>query len=344
MADLDAALVTFLPNVRYLSGYSGSNGALLVHSGGEVLATDVRYETQAGQECPDIELVVQRSVAAALVQEAGRRGLRRVGFEAAAVTVAQHGDLQGVAREAGVELVPLVDLVEPLRVVKDEAEVEALRRACAISQEALAALLPELAPGLTEVQVAARLEYLMREGGAEAPAFETIVAAGENSAIPHHSPTGRELAVGDLLKIDFGARWGGYHADMTRTFVLGPAAEWQREVHALVEAAQAAGRAALAPGASLLEVDDSARSLISAAGHGDHFGHGLGHGVGLEIHEAPMIGYASTGILRDGTPVTVEPGVYLPGRGGVRIEDTLVVRPGGAESLTTAARELVELG
>jgi Xaa-Pro aminopeptidase len=231
-----------------------------------------------------------------------------------------------------------------MRVVKDDCEIEALRRACAISQDALAALLPEVTPGLTETQVAARLEYLMREHGAEAPAFETIVAAGENSAVPHHAPTARALAAGDLLKIDFGARVAGYHADMTRTFVLGPAAAWQSELHALVDAAAAAGRAALAAGASVPEVDDAARSVITAAGQGEHFGHGLGHGVGLEIHEAPLIGYASTGILAAGTPVTVEPGVYLPGRGGVRIEDTLVVRPGGAESLTTAPRDLVELG
>jgi Xaa-Pro dipeptidase len=184
----------------------------------------------------------------------------------------------------------------------------------------------------------------MREGGAEAPAFETIVAAGEHSAIPHHEPTDRPLRRGDLLKIDFGARYRGYHADMTRTFVLGEPADWQRDLHALVARAQAAGREALAPGAELPQVDAAARTVIAAAGHGEHFGHGLGHGVGLQIHEAPTIGYAATGILADGTPVTVEPGVYLPGQGGVRIEDTLVVRPGGAESLTTASRELVVLG
>ncbi len=288
LADLDAVLVSSLVNVRYLCGFSGSNGALLVTGDGEALATDFRYVTQAGRECPDVALVVRRDVEAALVEEAAARGVRRVGFEAAHVSVSAHAALQRVARAAGVHVVPLVDVVEPLRVVKDEGEVEALRRACGISQDALAALLPEVAPGLTELQVAARLEYLMRERGAEAPAFETIVAAGENSAVPHHSPTDRPLAVGDLLKIDFGARFAGYHADMTRTFVLGPAADWQREVHDLVAAAQSAGRSALAPGASIPDVDAAARSVIGEAGHGEHFGHGLGHGVGLEIHEAPL--------------------------------------------------------
>lgn len=342
--DVDALLVTSLVNVRYLTGFTGSNAAALVAPDVAVLATDVRYVTQAGEQCPDLDLVIDRAVAAALVAEAVRRGLRRLGFEADALSVAAHAALLEVAAEGGVHLVPTQGLVEGLRVVKDEDEIAALRTACTISQDALTTLLPQLRPGLTEAAVAARLEGLMREGGAEAPAFETIVAAGEHSAIPHHEPTDRPLRRGDLLKIDFGARFRGYHADMTRTFVLGEPAQWQRDLHALVARAQAAGREALAPGAELPQVDAAARTVIAAAGHGEHFGHGLGHGVGLQIHEAPTIGYAATGILADGTPVTVEPGVYLPGQGGVRIEDTLVVRPGGAESLTTASRELVVLG
>jgi Xaa-Pro dipeptidase len=210
----------------------------------------------------------------------------------------------------------------------------------------LTALLPGVRVGQSEQEIARRLQGLMLDHGAEAVSFDTIVAAGPNSAIPHHRPTGRPVESGDLLKIDFGALYDGYHADETRTFVVGaPPTDWQREIHELVAMAQRAGVAALAPGAEVGEVDHAARSVIVAAGHGEHFGHGLGHGVGLDIHEAPMVGpTAPAGTLADRTPVTVEPGVYLPGRGGVRIEDTLVVRPGGHESLTTTTRDLLVLG
>jgi Xaa-Pro dipeptidase len=183
----------------------------------------------------------------------------------------------------------------------------------------------------------------MLDLGAEAPSFETIVAAGPNSAIPHHRPTDRELVAGDFVKLDFGAAYRGYHSDMTRTLVLGEPAGWQRELYDLVAAAQAAGRAALAPGADVVEVDRAARAVIETAGHGPDFGHGLGHGVGLEIHEAPTVSPLGTGRLAARMPVTVEPGVYLEGRGGVRIEDTLVVRPGGPELLTTTTKDLVVL-
>jgi Xaa-Pro dipeptidase len=182
----------------------------------------------------------------------------------------------------------------------------------------------------------------MYDEGAHAMSFETIVAGGPNSAVPHHEPGDRPLEAGDFLKCDFGAAYEGYHADMTRTFLVGAEpADWQRDLYDLVRRAQRAGRRALVPGASFPEVDGAARSVIEAAGYGEAFSHGLGHGVGLEIHEAPLIGYAATGTLDASTPVTVEPGVYLPGRGGVRIEDTLVVRPQGPELLTTSTKELL---
>lgn len=184
----------------------------------------------------------------------------------------------------------------------------------------------------------------MLEHGADGPSFETIVATGPNSAVPHHRPTDAVLASGDFVKIDFGALVGGYHSDMTRTFVLGSAADWQREIYALVSTAQLAGREALRPGAQLCEVDAAARQVISDAGYGDCFGHGLGHGVGLQIHEAPPISSASRGMLQAGTVVTVEPGVYLPDRGGVRIEDTLAVGERAPELLTRFPKELAIIG
>jgi len=341
---VDALLVSYLANVTYLSGFTGSNGAVLVGREARLdrLATDFRYLTQVATECPDIEVVDARSVVDGLAAYAVSAGLGRLAFESTHLSVAAHAAVAAEHRD--LELVASTGTVEALRSVKDDVELAALAEACRLSDVALAALLPEIRVGMTERQVARRLEWLMLEVGADAISFESIVASGPNSAIPHHSPTDRPLERGDLLKIDFGALHAGYHADETRTFVVGAApADWQREIHALVATAQQAGVDALAVGVELTAVDHASRSIIADAGHGEHFGHGLGHGVGLDIHEVPFLGFSSTGILGDRTPVTVEPGVYLPGRGGVRIEDTLVVRTGGRESLTTTTRELIVL-
>jgi len=343
--DVEAALVTCLVNVRYLTGFTGSHAALLVTGDGAVLGTDGRYATQAVTEAPDVERVIDRRCALALAGRAVARGVRRLGFESHDVSVDLHRQLSGLAERA--ELVSLGRAVEALREVKDEAEIACLRDACAIGDRALAEVVEGLIMGRTERHVAQELERRMIDHGAEAVAFPTIVATGPHSAIPHHQPTDRRIAPGDFLKIDFGARVHGYHADMTRTFVIGAdPADWQIELYDLVFAAQRAGREALAPGADVREVDRAARAVIEAAGHGTRFPHGLGHGVGLEIHEAPLMGHAAAGTLSVRTPVTVEPGVYLPGRGGVRIEDTLVVRgdaDGGPELLTLTTKELLVL-
>jgi Xaa-Pro aminopeptidase len=350
-AELDALLVTDLVNVRYLSGFTGSNAALLVHAqdtGADErrtkLATDGRYTEQAGAEVPDLERVIQRGCAAALVSTAAAR---LVGFESGHLTVDAHTALVQVADEPGAatELRRAPGLVQRLRQVKDETEIDTLRGACATADAALAELIESggLRPGRTEREVAAELEQRMRAHGAQGPSFETIVAAGAHSAIPHHRPTDAELASGDLVKMDFGALRDGYHSDMTRTVVLGAAADWQRELYELVSVAQARGSAALAVGATINEVDAAARMVIIEAGRGPEFSHPLGHGVGLEIHEAPILAATGAGTLASGMAVTVEPGVYLAGRGGVRIEDTLVVRPDGAELLTLTGKELLVL-
>ncbi len=341
-ADIDAALITDLVNVRYLTGFTGSNAALLVTASSTLLATDGRYVAQASVQAPDAELVVERACAAALAGRADKLRVRRLGFESHHVTVDLHAQLKGEA-----ELVSLGPVVEELRTVKDEVEISALREAAAIADSALTEILEGLVMGRTERHVARELERRMLDKGAEAAAFGSIVAAGENSAIPHHRPTDRRIAYGDLLKIDFGARVAGYHSDMTRTFVVGaePGA-WQVELYDVVFAAQRAGREALTPGVELAAVDSAARSVVEAAGHGAHFTHGLGHGVGLQIHEAPMISATATGRLRALTPVTIEPGIYLDGIGGIRIEDTLVVREpadGGPELLTVTTKELLVL-
>jgi Xaa-Pro aminopeptidase len=345
---LDAMLVTDLINVRYLSGFSGSNGALLVFADDRVplLATDGRYRTQAAEQAPDLELAIERALGRYLVGQAADSGVRKLGFESNVVTVDGFDVLTSELDERGgeTELVRAAGTVEALREVKDAGELALLRLACEAADAALDDLVARggLRPGRTEREVSRELEALMLDHGADGISFETIVAAGPNSAIPHHRPTDAELAEGDFVKIDFGALVAGYHSDMTRTFVLGKAADWQLEIYQLVADAQRAGREALRPGAGLREVDAAARQLIADAGYGENFGHGLGHGVGLQIHEAPGIGATSAGTLLAGSVVTVEPGVYLPGRGGVRIEDTLVVA-GGTPNEPTTARHCPEL-
>jgi Xaa-Pro aminopeptidase len=349
-------LVTDLINVRYLSGFTGSNAALLVFADDDeaVLATDGRYRTQAAQQAPDLEVAIERACGRYLAGRAAAAGAQRVGFESHVVTVDAYDALAAASGDT-TELVRAAQTVEALREIKDAGEVALLRLACEAADAALTDLIARggLRPGRTELEVSRELEALMLDHGADAVSFETIVATGANSAIPHHRPTEAVLAAGDFVKIDFGALVGGYHSDMTRTFVLGKAgkaAAWQLEIYELVSAAQRAGRVALEAGAKLADVDEASRRLIVDAGHGAHFGHGLGHGVGLQIHEAPGINATAAGTLRAGSVVTVEPGVYLPDRGGVRIEDTLVVADTGQalghppELLTRFPKELVILG
>jgi Xaa-Pro aminopeptidase len=332
----DAALITRLVNVRYLTGLASSNAALLVRADGTaVLATDGRYAGTAARVCPELECVIDRATAGVVVARASGR----LAFEAHAVTVEAHDAL--AAEPDAPELVALGRAVEELRMVKDEEEIALLGEACAITDRAFDAVLPTIRPGVTEREIAIALDRAMVDLGAEQPAFATIVASGPNGAIPHHVPSDRVIEHGDLVTMDFGARQGGYHADMTRTIAIGAAGAWEREIYELVAAAQAAGVAAARPDAVTKEVDAAARDLIEAAGRGDEFPHGLGHGVGLEIHEAPLMGYDKTGKLTDRVPITVEPGVYVAGRGGVRIEDTLVVRADGPELLTKTTKNLL---
>ncbi|MBC3192571.1 aminopeptidase P family protein [Pseudonocardia sp. C8] len=340
---LDALLVTDLLDVRYLTGFTGSNAAVVVSRAGEdLLCTDGRYRLQAAAQCPDLPVVIDRpSAPAAAASVPTGAGL---GYDSATLTV----DGLAAVRDAapGRRLRRAPGLVGRLRQVKDDGEVAAIRAACELADTALRALLDAggLAPGRTEREVAGDLDDRMRRLGAAGPSFDTILAAGANSAVPHHAPTDAELCRGDLVKIDFGAELDGYHSDTTRTFCLGPAAGWQRELHALVDAAAGAGRAALGGGAGVREVDAAARTVIEKAGYGDEFPHGLGHGVGLAVHEPPWLARTGAGTVPAGAVVTVEPGVYLEGRGGVRIEDTLHVPAGGpAVPLTTLPRDLIEV-
>jgi Xaa-Pro aminopeptidase len=342
-AGCDALLVTDLTNIRYLAGFTGSAGMLLVRPDRLVFVTDGRYREQATAQLREAKVEAeigigrttdeQRELLAPRVAHLGRLGL-----EAEAVTWAQQ---RRFADEwfPGVELVPTGGVVEDLRRVKDAGEVARIQAACATADAALAAVRHRLGEGPTEAEVALELEWQMRRLGADGPSFDTIVASGPNGAMPHHRAGDRRITDGDLVVIDFGALLDGYHSDMTRTFVVGAPSETQRRMLEAVHASQAAGVAAVKAGVDVTEVDEACRSILRDVGWGDAFVHGTGHGVGLDIHEAPRVSASATGNLADGHVVTVEPGVYLPEHGGVRIEDTVVVTADGCRTLTLAPKD-----
>ena len=340
-ADLSALLVTKPVNVRYLTGFTGSYGALLLLHDRTLFFTDGRYRHQAAAEVPGAEVVLAPADLIGAVAGVVRTAGNGLGFEPGGLTWGEGQRLRSAL--PGQAVVPAPPLVEELREVKDERELAAMREAARLGGEALEGLLSALREGVTERQAAVDLELAMRRLGADGLAFDTIVAFGEQAAEPHHHPGDRPLRAGDLVKVDFGARVDGYCADMTRTVVLGQASQRQRDLYELVRSAQAAGLACLEAGVPAGEVDRACRQPIAEAGLGDSFPHPTGHGIGLEIHEAPRLRAGSRERVAAGTPVTVEPGVYLPGFGGVRIEDLVVARPGGHELLTTVPKELLEL-
>lgn len=337
-------LVTDLANVRYLTGFSGSNAVLGLGStpDDDVLGTDGRYVDQASLECPDLATLIDRGTLRAVVERMAPACVGGRLLVEASLPVSAAGD---TVRPLGCEPFVVPPLIEQARAVKDADELALLEQACAITSSAFADLADEIRVGALEVEVARRLEQLFGDHGAEDRAFATIVAAGANTAIPHHQPGRTPLREGDLLVIDAGARVAGYHSDMTRTFVVGrtPVA-WQVEVHEAVRQAQSAAIGACRPGVPACEMDAAARGPLRAAGLEERFTHGLGHGVGLVIHEAPGINARATGSIQPDMAFTVEPGAYLPGQGGVRIEDTLVVHDAGPRALTSGSPELRVVG
>ena len=338
-AELGALVVTDLVNVRWCTGFTGSFGALVVLADGATLLTDRRYAEQApaqldGAGAVDVDVRIVGAPSAAGAEVAGSAG--PVGLEAEAITWA---DQRRWAEALGTDPVPTEGLIRELRSVKDAAELARMQRAAAVVDEALAAVRPALVPGATERELALALDDGMRARGATGPAYETIVASGPNAALPHARPGERPLEPGDLVVIDAGAVVEGYRSDMTRTFAVGDAPDRAVEIHRIVTAAQAAGVAAVAPGVAVGEIDRTCRDLITEAGYGDEFGHGTGHGVGLDIHELPAVRAGNTAILQPGQVITVEPGIYVPGFGGVRVEDLVVVTDDGCRPLTQYPKE-----
>ena len=341
LGDLDALLVSDLTNIRWLTGFTGSNGWVVLGHDSLTLVTDGRYGHQAEQqlEAAGVPGQVVVGVNGALVQTIADACAAhgRIGFEAAHVSFQSHG--QYAAAISG-ELAPVVGLVEAQRRRKDPEEIEAMARACAIADQALGDVAPMLADGLTEAQVRNLLEIRMRELGASGPSYETIVATGpHNAALPHHRPTATRIEHGHTVIIDVGALVDGYHSDMTRSFVVGEPSAQQAELYELVLRAQVAGVDAVRPGQRTADIDAVCRDIIADAGYGDWFTHGTGHGVGLLIHEDPYLSRVADATLQVGDVVTVEPGVYHVGFGGIRVEDLVVVTSDGCRVLTAFPKD-----
>ena len=347
-AQLDGLLVSSLPNIRYLSGFSGSSALLLVTSDDALLLTDFRYSIQANAEVAGAArvLIEPTSLWARLWAELPAMGAAgSIGFESAHLTHADSQRLvdppQGGART---QWRASVNMVESLRERKDAGEIANIREAARIAEAALEQTIVRVRAGMTELGICGILEGALRACGSEAHPFETIIASGERAALPHARSSGREILAGELLLIDFGAEYGGYCSDITRTFVMGKASAEQREIHDVVREACATASGAIRAGMRGKDADALARGYIQRRGWGEAFGHSLGHGIGLEVHEAPRLSKLADAPLPAGAVVTIEPGIYRPGWGGVRIEDDVLLTAEGPDVITRFPRELIELG
>ncbi|MDD2851482.1 MAG: Xaa-Pro peptidase family protein [Desulfuromonadaceae bacterium] len=339
---LDAVLLTDLRNIRYLCGFSGSEGALLVARDSAWFLCDSRYTAQAGEEVQSAEVVecvaVRLDTVASLAAE---NGLNRIGFEAAHTTVSAYRRM--TEKLSGIELVELDSKLDEIRICKDTAEVGQLKSIAVLASQSFEAILGKIKPGVRELDVAFALEFEMRQRGADGKAFDFIVASGMRGAMPHGRASDKVIQSGDLITIDFGALKDGYHSDETVTVACGQPSSEALEIHAIVKTAHDLAIDAVKPGISCKALDEVARSFIRGKGYGDCFGHGLGHGIGLEIHEMPTLSPRSTMVLEEGMTVTIEPGIYIPGFGGVRIEDSVVVTSDGCALLTGVGKRLLVL-
>lgn len=336
---LDGLLIEHLPNLGYLTGFSGSTGSLLLTREHGWFICDSRYTLQARNEVTGFEVVEQNQRVEAIATLCGRYGWTRIGFEAAHTVVSVQQELARQLPE--VALVPIGAELDAIRDRKDRWELTALEQVATLASEALLSLLPRVQPGETEAFLALELEFEMRRRGAAGRGFDFIVASGERGAMPHGRASTKQIRPGELVTIDFGAVLNGYHSDETVTLGVGQLDDRQRQVHAVVLAAHDMAIDAVRPGISCKELDAVARDYIREQGFGDYFGHGLGHGVGLEVHERPTVSPRSEAVLEAGMVITIEPGIYIPGWGGVRIEDTVAVTADGCDVLTKVPKKLL---
>jgi Xaa-Pro aminopeptidase len=339
---LQGFLVTSLPNIRYLTGFSGSNAVVIVRHDGVFLITDARYKSQASTEVKGVRTIIARGNTLEAI--AGNHLVskkERIGFEAGSLSVSMHSKLGRFLK--GITLVPTDSLVEQVRVQKDESEIDMIRQAVRITDRVFKKILTILKPGIEELEVAAEISYWHRIYGADSDAFDPIVASGVRGAFPHGRATAKKLERGEMITIDMGCRVRGYHSDLTRTVSLGKPRREMKSIYRVVHEAQQKALETAAPSLRVRSVDGCARRHIQRNGYGKFFPHSLGHGLGLEIHEKPRVSAKGTDVLLENSVITIEPGIYVPGLGGVRIEDDIVLRRGENEVLTKSPKQLIVL-
>ncbi|MBX7151886.1 aminopeptidase P family protein [bacterium] len=337
-------LTIFPPHVHYLTGFTGSNGLCLIGRSSVHFLTDGRYIEQSKQQVQNADIRITgigQNIFDKLSECKFLPDKSHVGFESMHISFQSHADL--VSKLPSCRFLPTQNAIETIARIKDRFEIESLRKAIAITEKTFETIIKEIKPGMTELEIAGRIVWLMRQFGGEREAFETIIAAGARSALPHARPTNAKVQTGEVLLFDFGAVYNGYHADMTRTVVVGRASDLQRRIYGTVKSAVEKAIAAAKPGLPTAEVDRVARSIITEQGYGDYFTHSLGHGIGLEIHEAPLLGRTDTTLLEEGNVVTIEPGIYLPDQFGIRIENDVCITSDGCENLMRLPIDLIEI-
>jgi len=341
--NLDAFLVTYLPHVRYLSGYTGSNGIMLITPNSSSFLTDFRYQEQAKEQVKDSKItVVQRDLYTGLPDVPKLKSKRiKLGYESEFVSCKVYRNLKTLLPYC--LLVPMEQSVETLTIRKDQKEIESIKKAAEITDLVFSEILNIIKPGLIELDLAAEIEYRMKGFGSSTPYYETIVASGKRAALPHGVASDKKIQRGDFVTMDFGAVWDGYTADLTRTVLVGKATQRQKAIYNTVLNAQQYASSKVKAGIKACDLDKVARDIIKKAGYLKYFGHGLGHGIGLLIHDNPAINPTNQQVLEPGMVITIEPGIYIPNWGGVRIEDDILVTPRGYEVLTISDRKLLEL-
>jgi Xaa-Pro aminopeptidase len=340
--EFDGILVQSPANRTFLSGFTGTAGSLLITGEKDIIFTDFRYTRQAKEQCPEFEVIEYKNgLLERLSDLLKENGVLRLGFEDAFITYRQYRHM--IDKLEGTELAPVGEGVNLLRMAKDRQEIELMRTAASISEKAIEHVMPMIRPGVSEREISRALEVFMIEKGCSGPAFDFIVASGWRSAMPHGVASEKRIEYGDFVTIDLGGKYMNYCSDMTRTFVVGKCSARQREIYDTVLNAQITALMTIRAGMGCKEADGAARGIIEKAGYTGSFGHGLGHGVGLEIHEAPVLGPKSETVLNKGMAVTVEPGIYIDGFGGVRIEDLVIVQEDGVENLNSFPKELMVL-
>ncbi len=343
--DIDGLIVTSGKNRRYLSGFTGSSGVLVISEKEAKLITDFRYMDQAAEQARDFEVIKHTAaIQEKAVQAAAEMGIKKAGFEQDHLTFAQYRTYEKYICSKDTELVPISGLIEKLRLIKDNSEIKILKEAAQIADAAFSHITSYIRPGLTELEVSNELEFFMRKNGASSSSFDIIVASGYRSALPHGVASQKKISEGELVTLDFGAYYKGYCSDITRTVAVGEISSELRKIYETVYEAQARGMQGIKPGMTGRQADALTRDYITEQGYGENFGHSTGHGIGLEVHEGPSLAVHSDIVLEAGMIVTVEPGIYVSGLGGVRIEDDALITEQGNESLTHSSKELLILG